>query len=114
MTNVDRPGSRPARPGMQFPTGRQRGAGRSGFVRRAALALLVLAPLALSAGCGGGGSNMSVYFDSDPSARFGNLTTYAWLPRATPPPDAEVDSLVRDAVDRELAARGYAAAGRSG
>ena len=76
--------------------------------RAGALAIAVLAAAGL--GCA-----TSVRVDFDPQEDFASYRTWAWLPRGFEVPardvDPELDALLRGAIERELAARGYAQAG---
>src|SRR6185436_20159955 len=69
-------------------------------------ATLLAAALALAA-C----SSVRVTTDHDANADFARLHAYAWAPRIKPPNPVVSDTLVgnriRDAVDRELAAKGF-------
>jgi hypothetical protein len=73
-------------------------------------AVSALCALVMVAGC----SSIEVGTDYDPDANFAALRTYAWLPeqdRLVGPNriyDTLLDSRVRRAVDRGLAAKGYA------
>ncbi len=72
------------------------------------LAALVVAAVAVSC------TPFRVAYDFDPSADFGALRSYAWLPGLQPPTgdprvdNSIVDSRIRAAVDTRLAAMGYA------
>ncbi len=67
--------------------------------------LLVLAPVVLLPAC----ATITTKRDFDAVAKFGEYKTYAWAPEpntqtlATP----AVDQAIRDAVDKDLAARGF-------
>ena len=59
-----------------------------------------------------GCTQIRVQSDFDPKANFSGLQTYAWLPDLKPTTDPRLDSKlldrrVREAVDRQLAAKGY-------
>ena len=64
-------------------------------------------------------SGIQVTTDYDPQTQFGDLKSYAWLANARKPSDdprlhnSLVDGRVREAVDRELAAKGYTKTGAS-
>lgn len=78
--------------------------------RARGLAFAVLAAACL--GCA-----TSVRVDFDPREDFASYRTWAWLPRgwdvaaSGSDVDPELDALLRGAIERELAARGYAQAG---
>jgi len=78
-------------------------------IRRATLVTGILV-IAACAGC----SRFTVQSSFDPAASFQALRTYAWKPGPQPSigdprvSDSLVDTTVRSAVDRELAAKGYA------
>jgi hypothetical protein len=78
--------------------------------RARGLAFAVLAAAGL--GCA-----TSVRVDFDPQADFASYRTWAWLPpsweiaASRSDVDPELDALLRGAIERELAARGYARAG---
>jgi hypothetical protein len=70
-----------------------------------------LASLLLLAACVGCSAKLGVEFD--PQEDFAGYRTWAWLPRQPAPPrgrgvhDPALDALIRQRVERELAARGY-------
>jgi len=76
--------------------------------RARGLALAVLAAAGL--GCA-----TTVRVDFDPHEDFASYRTWAWLPRGWEVPasdvDPELDALLRGAIERELAARGFSQAG---
>jgi hypothetical protein len=79
-------------------------------VVRAAPAIPVLALLALAlSGC----SKFDVRSKQDPSADFGRLRTYAWLPPSEAEPadqrvnDRAIDARIRAATEGQLQAKGY-------
>ena len=82
-------------------------------MRRVRLPLL-LAALATTSGCA-----TSVHVDFDPDEDFSGYRTWAWLQSAWEVPaqgravDPGLDALVRVAIARELAARGYEPAGET-
>jgi hypothetical protein len=71
--------------------------------------VVVLFVIAVCAGC----SRFTVQSSYDPAASFQGLKTYAWKPGPQPPigdprvSDTVVDTAVRDAVDRQLTAKGF-------
>lgn len=66
---------------------------------------LALLPFVFCTAC----STITVQRDYDRNAVFSSYKTYAWAPpsKAQPPTDAEVESAIRNAVDKRLAADGF-------
>lgn len=67
--------------------------------------LTSLLPVILLA-CGGGASGIATAYDASPDADFSSYSTYVWVESEGGTADAQADTMLREAIDAELAAKG--------